>query len=613
MESHQVAPRPSRLTASSAADRARGGPAIAQIVPDLATFAVDDGFSYAIPAGMNVAVGSLVRIPLGGRTVRGYVVGTRDGATTRLKAIARVTGGPPVFDEALLATLRWLATHYVAPLAVLLAKTAPPNLPRTPKQPRWTVAVRSGSSPLSRVTGAAATGTHERPHYLLGRGGWASTIETLVASILEAERSAMVVMPTVAEAERLAQDLHPAFGNRVLTAFSAMEARERTAVWSLAASWPGHLLIGTREVALWPVTRLALTVVVEEGRRAMKERQTPTVHVRDALRRRAAIERHGLVLLGHVPTTEAVATGMPIERIGGTRVWPLVEIVDRNEEPPGAGIITSRSLRAIRTAVGGGKRVFVFTHRRGYAPAYRCTSCRLVRRCQTCESRAGRSNTCERCGAELGICIRCGNAQFEPLGAGAGRIAELLARTVETGGVGSSAPVWVGTERDLPGLTDVDLAVVVDADGLIHAPNYRAGEDALRTLARVASTLGSGRGRRAVIQTGLPSDPVIRALQHGDPLKYLEGELEQRAATQLPPAGEVIVLELSKAKTADANLRELVGTRAEVFGPAPYGERVRWLIQGRDLRGVRIGLRGLVQTWREAGIRVRVDVDPLEL
>ena len=175
------------------------------------------------------------------------------------------------------------------------------------------------------------------------------------------------------------------------------------------------------------------------------------------------------------------------------------------------------------------------------------------------------------------------------------------------------APVWVGTERDLPSVHDMDLSVVVDADGLVHAPNYRAGEDALRTMARVASTVGRGRGRRTMVQTGLPSAPVIEALRHGDPLKFLQHEIELRTPTGLPPAGEVIVLELSHAASADGELRELVRSRAEVFGPAPHGDRVRWLVQGSDLRSIRIGLRRLVHDWREAGIRVRVDVDPLEL
>jgi hypothetical protein len=37
------------------------------------------------------------------------------------------------------------------------------------------------------------------------------------------------------------------------------------------------------------------------------------------------------------------------------------------------------------------------------------------------------------------------------------------------------------------------------------------------------------------------------------------------------------------------------------------------LLQGADLRAVRVRLRTLVQRWRDAGHTVRIDADPLDL
>jgi len=155
--------------------------------------------------------------------------------------------------------------------------------------------------------------------------------------------------------------------------------------------------------------------------------------------------------------------------------------------------------------------------------------------------------------------------------------------------------------------------VVVDADGLIHAPNYRAGEDALRLLARVAETVGAGSGKRCMVQTGRPEDAVISALRHGDPIDYLQAAVVERSQTRLPPAGEVLVVDLDQPREASAELSALAEGRAEVFGPAEHGGRHRWMVQGSDLRSFRIGLRRLVQIWRDGGARVRIDVDPLEL
>lgn len=589
------------------------GDTIAQVVPAVPTFSVDDGFSYAIPADIAVSVGSIVRVPLGGRRVRGYVTSVRHGDSSKLKPIIRVSSPVPVFNDRLLETLRSLAVHYVAPLSVLLGKTAPPNLPGRPRpRPLAPVAV-NGDSPIPELTSRAAARLHGRGHFLLGRKPWDGSVAALATPLLAAGRSVLVVMPTVAEMNHLADALEERIPGRLLRATSSHDARAVTTAWNRAAAQAGQIVVGTREGCFWPLADLGLAVLVGEARKGMKEKSSPTIHAREVVRRRAAVERFGLVLAGGVPSSEVIASGMPVVRTGGTRAWPLVEVVDRNEEPPGSGFLAARSQAAMRAVVGRGGRVFVFTHRRGYAPAFRCASCRLVRTCPECETRADRTDSCPRCGAGIGPCRACGGAAFEPLGAGAERIAETLSGSVAAGSVGSDAPVWVGTERDVPAVSNVDLAVVVDADGLIHAPHYRAAEDALRLLARVSETVGSGSGRRTMVQTGRPDHPVIAALVHGDPLKFLEETIAQRAATRLPPMGEVLVIELDTVGAADGEIREMANGRAEVFGPADQPGRHRWLVQGSDLRSFRIALRRQVQRWRDAGTRVRVDVDPLEL
>ena len=100
------------------------------------SFAVDDGFAYEVPRNLpDLAVGDIVRVPLGGRKVRGYVTMIRDDTPERpLRPIASRSGKHGVFNEAMLESLRWIATRYVAPLSTILAWCAPLNLPR--KQPR---------------------------------------------------------------------------------------------------------------------------------------------------------------------------------------------------------------------------------------------------------------------------------------------------------------------------------------------------------------------------------------------------------------------------------------------------------------------------------------------
>jgi primosomal protein N' len=434
--------------------------------------------------------------------------------------------------------------------------------------------------------------------------------------LLEGGRSGLVVLPTLAEAQSMAELLRQKLGGAVLLAASALEAKRVTAAWVEAATIPGRILVGTREVCFWPVAGLGQAIIVGEGRRGMKERQTPTVHARELLRRRGAVERFGMLFAGPLPTTEAIASGVEITR-SAVRAWPLVEVADRTEDPPGGGPLAVQTRAAVAATVKRGGRVFVFTRSRSFAPAFRCVACRSLRDCPTCGAAAARSDRCPRCDAELGDCRHCGGDRFEPLGAGIGRIVEEVARLVGTeavGEVGSGRAVEVGTERDLPAVAPVHLAVVSDADGLILAPSYRAEEEAVRLMARVALTVGPGRGRRCLVQTSRPAHPVIVTLRRGDPTEFLEAELARRVNSGFPPAGELLAVE-TRDEPLDATnqLRGLAGSHADVLGPADTDGGTRWLVQGRDLRPVRVGLRRLVQDWRDAGTRVRIDADPIDL
>lgn len=591
---------------------------VARVVPEIPTFAVDDGFAYAVGEGQNVSVGSVVRIPLGGRKVRGFVTDVREGSPAGLKAIRGLSGEVPAFDERLLETLRWTAHHYVSPLAGILTKTAPPNLPRRVVAPSWPEMPVFASGPLSSLALAAGAGRRNPATYLLSSTDWSHHVETVVGPVAEAGLSSVVVVATAAEAGGIAADLTATFGPRVVVGTPNLSDRQLTQAWQVAATVPGTILVGTHRIVFWPVARLGLATIIQEGRRGMKDRQTPTIHAREILKTRARIERFGVVYLGRVPTTEVLGAGTEIVRAPGrNRIWPLVEVIDRGEDPPGSGLLTDRVRAALRHAVERQERVFLFTHRHGYAPASRCVKCRTLRRCAQCGSRPDPGATCARCGAILGPCVECGGARFEPLGAGVGRVLEVAARLLGRESVGSvhdNRAVVVGTERDLVGVGTVDLAVAVDADGLILGTNYRAAEEALRVLARLAGIVPFGRGKRMMVQTSQPQHPVIGALRRGDPLEFLEAELEKRRDMGFPPAGELIVIEVREGGTeSDTMIKASVGDDATVYGPAPAPRGSRWLIQGDGLSPVRTRLRSTVQRLRDSGAAVRIDADPLDL
>lgn len=574
---------------------------------------MDEGFSYRVPSSLlgRIGVGAIVRVPLAGRRVRGYVVGVESTSEAEvadnLKDVRALSSDIPAFTASMLPTLVWAADHYVAPLARVLAKTAPPNLPKRPP-PFALPGIPPTDGPLSDVAAAAAGGAPSRSVQALAGTRWADLIRSAISAPLRAGKSVLVAAPTMVEVARLAAGLRHDLGARVVEVGDQSDA-EVTTAWSKATTTGGLAVVGTMRVLWWPVRNLSMVILVEEGRPGMKERQTPTVVAGSLARTRASYEGLQLVVVGRVPAVESLYERPEMVRVPG-RLWGPVQLVDRTEDPPGQGLLAERVRAAIAGTASRGGRVFLFTHRRGYAPAARCVKCRLLRSCPRCDARPDHRTICSRCGTELGGCTSCGGTRFEPLGAAVGRVVEEARRLVgeSAGDVRAGRQVMVGTEADLVAVPDSDLVVVVDADGLVRDTNYRAAEDALRVLSRVGAAVRRNGRARVMLQTADIRQPVYAALSRADPIPFLQDELEIRRRLALPPFGEVMVVEVGG--TDDGSILDDALESAIVYGPARAGGRLRWMVQGDDLTGVKRKLREAAVHLRRQGMRVRVDADP---
>lgn len=558
-----------------------------------------------IPDDVDVFVGSRVRIKVSGRRLKGFVTAVFEADENRkLLSVEGVSGDIPSFDQETLPALRWAALHYVTPLSVILKRTIPPNVPKR------------GLSDIVASNGATVPPPiSPEQRYHIGSPPYGASIAEAIADVATSGANIAVIGPSVLEIREIADHLATTYGDRVVRATSSMSGSDVTESWTRMAIGQGTILVGTRETMFWPFGEVGLVIVVEDGRRVMRSPGTPTLNVRDVIAKRSTIERFPLEFFGPVPTLETVAMGASIVA-PAQRQWPMVEIVDRGEEPPGAAVLTERVKSAIRGAVASKSQVFALVGSRGYAPAFRCVACGEIRRCANCSSAASRDDTCRRCGTSLGACSNCGAGRFQALGAGIGSIIDAISGVVGQNHVGrpeDNRLVMVGTERDLIGVHDMGLSVAVDIDGFTMAPHYRAAEDGLRLLVRLAQTVSRGSGSRCMIQTADPHQPVVAALVHGRSQDFLLTELAVRRRFGFPPVGSLIAIETDNLHDADDLLLESVGPLASVLGPAPVGERMRWLIQDRDLDPARLALRPVVSTLRSKGAKVRVDVDPIDL
>lgn len=566
-------------------------PLVARVVVDEP--ALDKPFDYLVPEalGDQVRVGTLVRVPLHGRRVGGWVseLDVAPPAGVALRPIAKVTGWGPaaeLFDLARWAAWRWAGRppHFLRtaspPAAVqgLPPREASVMVPETPTDPLVGQALRVPCAVLRQPPATDA--------YPL----------VIAAAALG---PTLVVTPAHATAQLLAARLRRA-GVPV-----ALLPRE----WARAAAG-ARVVIGARGAAWAPVPGLAAVVVLDEHEEVHQEEASPTWNARDVAAERARRAGVPCVLTSPCPSLEALRWGELLvpdrstERAG----WPVVDVVDRaREDPLRTDLYSPRLVDLVRS----GKRVVCVLNRKGRARLLACAACGDLARCERCGAAVAMDDdvlVCRRCAATRPlVCSSCGSSKLKVRRLGTARAREDLERLagVAVGEVtGESdalpdAPVLVGTEAVLRRIDHADAVAFLDLDAELLAPRYRAAEQAMALVARAARLVGGkATGGRLLLQTRLPRHEVVLAALHGDPSRVSAAEAARREPLGWPP---FTALAHVSGAPAEEYVRALTGV--QVLGPADGA----YLVRAPDHQTL---CDALAATPRPPG-RLRVAVDPL--
>ena len=488
----------------------------------------------------------------------------------------------------------------------------------------------------------------------------------LINAVLARGLQTLVLIPEIALTPQLEQHFRRRFpGRRFATLHSGLGETARAENWLAAPDC--DVLLGTRLSVFAPLPRLGLIVVDEEHDASFKQQDGLRYSARDVAIARGKQSNVPVVLGSATPSLESYAQAlngryrlveMKQRAVSQARL-PEIELADLKHLPLDNGL-TRPALQALTDTLARGEQSLVFLNRRGYAPALYCPSCAWVSPCPRCSSRLVLHRTshrlkCHHCGFETRIpaeCPSCGNPDLKPLGQGTQRLEETLAAFLPAARIrridrdtmrprawaelgeavhGGEVDILVGTQmlakgHDFPNMT---LALILDTDGALYSPDFRATERLFAQLMQVSGRAGrADKPGRVLIQTAFPDHPLFRYLQRHDYPGYARELLAERKQLDLPPFTRQVLLR-AEATTMAAALAFLQRAAAlapdsaevSVFGaiPAPMArvanlERAQLLIQSAS----RLALQAFVRDWRPQldTIKPRVarwsiDVDPL--
>ena len=637
----------------------QGEPLLASVVPLVPAWAVDRTFDYSVPSKLRgkVVVGSLVRIPFGGRNVRGVV--TALGSWTPERELEPLLGAPladPVAPPPLPSLYEWTAERYLVPRGRAFERAVPPRV-RVNREP---------ARPLEAVTPTGALDAYAAGAGLLGAianrgsGTWclqalpSQPRSALIAELLcavEGDGAAMLAVPEVRFGSEVIQAIETSFPSLVRVD-STIDDMQRSVAWMQMARGHG-LVAGGRAVVFVPAPRLRLIVVDDEHDSAYKEDRTLRYDARRVALERARLQGAVCVFVSSTPSVEigAAAAGGGIALVAPTRearrsARPLVEVVAK---PDDGGLAPELHAR-IRDTLREGGSVALLAPTRGYAQVLWCATCRRSVRCPRCEAAVSFAReqarvVCRRCrleGPPPDECPSCAATDFRYLGRGSERYAEQLARAFPRtplvqmdraiahqgprtwSGSGIYVTTWFGTKTELR--PPVSLVGILDADALTRRVDFRAAEHAHQALAEMSQWAGpAASGGRLVIQSDDPNHHAIQAVVRGDYSFFLTRELEFRRELAYPPFTELVkvsALGPSASRLIESAAEVARKQRARVLGPieAPYpqggrdsrsvGEMgLQLLLKCPSAQTVALGLRDILPRVPR-GTRLRVDVDP---
>jgi len=547
--------------------------------PGLSHF--EGGYTYRNPPELNLRIGALVRVPFSRKRRLGVVVGFLDRQdVARVLPVHSVVG--PGIDEGLVSLAVWVSERYLSTLGEALATVLPARVASEESvEPPSRAPISSASVDLNGYqNGAALTAAIES-----GPGGfvWQPTsgsarAEQIVGLIARAGSTGgvLVLVPEI-RAGDVPRAIRDEFGDSVAYLGSDASARERYREWLALRSGAKRIALGGRAAVFAPIENLRLIVVDDEGHQSYKEGRAPRYHARAVAAERARRAEAAIVLVGVPPSIEARAA---TER-GPYRLVSPSRAMERSNRPavtvvePGTLVPEAATLRVAERSLQEGKRAIFLVHRVGK------------------EFEAVAERTFRILAPKRPTLLDARSTPAE------------LSRAVKRADCIVATPFIA---KDLT-LSNTGTLALLEVDGALAQPEYRASEEAFATWWRAAR---SAEGGQLVVETRGKDQPAVLALTRWEPEILYRAEASRRRELGYPPFAAVARID-TPAERADRVAAEVAATGVEALGPIERDDRTVVVARAPLRDHLLAALRPLVQRWREGNEPMRVDVDPWEV
>ena len=410
----------------------------------------------------------------------------------------------------------------------------------------------------------------------------------LIGEMLDQGKQVLYLLPEIALTTQIIQRVRRVFGNRVGVFHSRYSDSDRVHVYrnllGLTDDDAYGVVIGVRSAIFLPFLKLGLVIIDEEHENTYKQHDpAPRYHARDTAQV-LALHHNARVLMGTAtPSFETLYNAR-------TQNYGYVTLASRfgNVEPPEVVLadtkvatkrkqmvshFTPQLMQAIKEALAAKEQVILFQNRRGFSHYIVCNDCDHIPKCDRCDvsltyHRTSGKLECHYCGHKESMplaCPSCGDTNMTMKGFGTEKIEDELPLIFEGIRVGrldtdtarsvnrtrtmirqfeeGNLDVLIGTQMLSKGLdfSNVTLVGVLDADQMLHFPDFRAFERSFQLIYQVSGRAGRRKKRgKVIVQTMDPGHPVIQYINNSDFEGLYADQMEERQLFGYPPFRRMI-------------------------------------------------------------------------
>ena len=444
----------------------------------------------------------------------------------------------------------------------------------------------------------------------------------LIEQQLKQGKQVLYLLPEIALTTQIIKRLQKHFGNKVGITHSHLKNGERVEVWKAVqeqgkekTQYP--IMLGARSALFLPFNNLGLIIVDEEHDSSFKQHQpAPRYHARNAAIYLAHLHKAKVLLGSATPCVESyynAKTGKYAlvemhTRFAGIAL-PKIQTIDIRKahlKKQMTQQFAPKMLNAITDTLESGKQVILFQNRRGYSPVLSCGTCAYTPNCNACDvsltyHKWNNQLKCHYCGYTEHVpefCPSCSAKDFIDKGFGTEQIEESLKDLLPTYVTkrmdydttrGKNAhqqiindfeqgriDILVGTQMVTKGLDfdNVALVGILNADSMLHFPDFRAYERAFQLMMQVAGRSGrKGKQGQVLVQTYDDDHEIFGLLKANDYTSFIRQQVKERKLFSYPPYNRLIQVTLKhkNQRKLDETATALVALMRKSFGARVLG------------------------------------------